>query len=54
MKGDVFIIEDYEIKNSLNTFNSLEHQDSITDMIYLDNENGYLVTASKDHKIKIW
>ncbi|CAD8174312.1 unnamed protein product [Paramecium pentaurelia] len=54
IKGDVFIIEDHEIRNGPNTSNLIEHQDSVTDMIYLDNENSYLLTASKDHTIKIW
>ncbi|CAK94332.1 unnamed protein product (macronuclear) [Paramecium tetraurelia] len=54
MKGDVLIIEDHEIRNAPNISHFIEHQDSITDMIYLDSENSYLLTASKDNTIKIW
>ncbi|CAD8127528.1 unnamed protein product [Paramecium sonneborni] len=52
--GDVYVIQDYEFKNQSNTGNSFEHKDCITDMIYLDHENSYLVTASRDRTVKIW
>ncbi|CAD8193085.1 unnamed protein product [Paramecium octaurelia] len=52
--GDVYVIQDYEFKNQSNSGNSFEHKDCVTDMIYLDHENSYLVTASRDHTIKIW